>query len=163
MNVYYTADVRSVIDQSPALPGGVAVRPIAETDMPALAETFLRAYGPAAAGNLNHAVAEMASAFKGAWGVLWPEASPGAWKGDELVGVVQSVRRAAWEDAPACPWLIDVFTDPLHRRAGIARALITIACRVLDAAGEPCVGLTVDDANVAALALYKSLGFSEAT
>jgi GNAT superfamily N-acetyltransferase len=162
MNVYYIADVRFVIDRSPALPGGVAVRPIADTDIPALAATYLCAYGPAA-GNLEDAASEMASAFNGTWGALWPEASPVAWKDDELVGVVQSVRRPSMEDAPSCPWLIEVFTDPRHRRAGIARALIVIACRVLDAAGECRVGLTVDDDNVPALGLYRSLGFSEAT
>jgi ribosomal protein S18 acetylase RimI-like enzyme len=32
----------------------------------------------------------------------------------------------------------------------------------MDAAGEGRIGLTVDDDNVAAVALYKSLGFSEA-
>jgi ribosomal protein S18 acetylase RimI-like enzyme len=60
-------------------------------------------------------------------------------------------------------WLIDIFTDPRHRRAGIARALIAVACRVFESAGEPRIGLTVDDNNVAALARYQSLGFAAAT
>jgi N-alpha-acetyltransferase 10/11 len=163
VDIYCIADVRSVIGRSSALPGGVIVRPIAETDIPALAEMYLRAYGPAAVGSPGDAVAEMRSAFDGTWGVLWPEASPAAWRGDELAGVVQSVRRPSMDDAPECPWLIEVFTDPRHRRAGIARALVAVACRAMEAAGESRVGLTVDDHNMAALALYRSLGFSEAT
>jgi ribosomal protein S18 acetylase RimI-like enzyme len=162
MNIYYLAEVRTVIDRGAALPGGMTVRPIAETDLPVLADTFRRAYGPAIAGNPQDPAAEMASALDGTWGEFWPEASPAAWSGAELAGVVLSVRRPSWENVPAYPWLIDVFTDPRHRRAGIARALIARAAGVLDAVGEPRVGLTVDDGNVAALALYRSLGFSAA-
>ncbi len=161
MNVYYLADVCSVVDRSPAVPAGVIIRPIREADIPLLAQTFRRAYGPAAAGTLSDVVAEMTAAFGGAWGALWPRASPAAWRGGQLAGAVQAVRRPSWEGAPDCPWLIDVFTDPSHRRAGIARSLIGAACRVMSAAGEPRVGLTVDEANVAAVTLYKSLGFAE--
>jgi N-alpha-acetyltransferase 10/11 len=163
VNVYYLADVCFVIDRSPALPAGVTIRSIAETDIALLAETYLRAFGPATAGSLNEAVAEMKAASDGAWGALWPEASPAAWKCGELAAAVQTVRRPSWEGAPDCPWLIDVFTDPRHRRAGIASALIGAACRVMGSAGEPRVGLTVDDGNVAAVSLYKSLGFSRST
>jgi N-alpha-acetyltransferase 10/11 len=161
VNIYYLADVRSVLDRSPALPADVTIRSIAETDITLLAETYLRAFGPAAVGSLNDAVTEMKAASDGAWGALWPEASPAAWKGGELAGAVQTVRRPSWEGAPDCPWLIDVFTDPRHRRAGIARVLIGAACRVMSEAGEPCVGLTVDDGNLAAVTLYKSLGFTQ--
>jgi N-alpha-acetyltransferase 10/11 len=163
VNVCYLADVCSVIDRSPALPAGVTIRSIAETEVTLLAQTYLRAFGSAAAGSLNDAVAEMKAASDGAWGALWPEASPAAWRCGELAGVVQTVRRPSWEGAPDCPWLIDVFTDPGHRRAGIARALIGAACRVMSAAGEPHVGLTVDDGNLAAVTLYRSLGFSQPT
>ena len=161
MNVYYLADVCSVIDRSPALPTGLAIRSIADTDLTVLAETYLRAFGPAAVASLNDAVEEMKAAADGAWGEMWPEASPAAWRDGELAGVVQTVRRPSWEDAPDCPWLIDVFTDPRHRRTGIASVLIGAACRVMGTAGEERVGLTVDDGNLAAVALYKSLGFSQ--
>jgi ribosomal protein S18 acetylase RimI-like enzyme len=61
--------------------------------------------------------------------------------------------------APDCPWLIEVFTDPEHRRRGLARGLLSVACGELAAAGEPQVGLTVSTGNAAALALYTSLDF----
>jgi N-alpha-acetyltransferase 10/11 len=139
----------------------VTVRPTVQPDIPALAELYLRAYD-LRDKTFGDAVAEMASAFDGSWGVLWPDASPAAWIGNELVAVVQAVRRPSREsmpDAPGCPWLIEVFTDPRHRRSGLARALIAVACAVMDAAGEGRVGLTVDDDNVPAVTLYKSLGF----
>lgn len=146
-------------DGSLATPSGVTVRPIARADIAALAELYVRAYD-LRDKTFGDAVAEMESAFDGSWGVLWPEASPAAWIGNELVAVVQAVRRPAWRPVPDCPWLIEVFTDPRHRRAGLARALIAIACGVMDTAGEDRVGLTVDQDNVAAVGLYKSLGFA---
>jgi GNAT superfamily N-acetyltransferase len=162
MNVYYTASIAAVMGRAPEMPGDVTVRKIVESDILAMAELYLRSYDPPLAETFDDAVAEMASAFDGTWGVLWPEASPTAWIGEDLVGVVLSVQCPSWEGAPECPWLIDVFTDPGHRRAGVARGLIAVACSVISTAGVARVGLTVDDCNIAACALYKSLGFSEA-
>ncbi len=160
MNVYYLADVCSVIDRSPVSVTGVTVRPIGETGIPLLAEMYLRAFGPAVAGSLSDAVADLTATFGGTWGAIWLEASGAAWRGGELAGVLLAARRPSWEGAPDCPWITDVFTDPRHQRAGVARVLIGAACRVMGAAGEPRVGLTVDDGNVAAVTLYSSLGFS---
>ena len=147
------------------MPGGATIQPIMEADIPALAELYLRAYD-LRDKRFSDAVREMKSAFDGSWGVLWRSASPVAWIGNEPVAVVQAVRRPSREsmpDAPDCPWLIEVFTDPRYRRAGLARALMAAACEVMDAAGESRVGLTVDDDNVAAVALYTSLGFAAVT
>jgi ribosomal protein S18 acetylase RimI-like enzyme len=163
VNVYYLADVSAVVDGSPALAGGVTIRSIADTDIPPLAATYLRAFGPVVGENLEDAAAQLKATFAGARGVLWAEASLAAWEDDEVTGAVLAVRRPSWKDAPDYPWLIDVFTDPRHRRAGVARALLVESCRVISAAGEPRVGLTVDDANLPAVALYRSLGFSQAT
>jgi N-alpha-acetyltransferase 10/11 len=143
----------------------VTVRPVVPADVRALADLFLRAY-ESQTQTFSDAVAEMSSAFDGTWGVWWPEASPAAWKGQELAAVVLTVRRPSRDlmpGAPDCPWLIDVFTDPGHRRTGLARGLIAVACEEMQAAGEGRVGLTVDDQNIPAVALYKSLGFAKAT
>jgi N-alpha-acetyltransferase 10/11 len=142
----------------------VTVRSIMQADLPALADLFLRVY-ESRIQIPDDAVAEMRSAFDGTWGAWWPEASKSAWIADELVAVVQAVHRPSRESmpgAPDCPWLIDVFTDPHHRRLGIARGLVAAACEVMQAAGEERVGLTVDNQNLPAVALYKSLGFSDA-
>lgn len=158
MNVYYVADVRCVVGKSSVVPAGVDARTSHEADIPALADLYRRAYD-AASMTVSGAVAEMQSAFDGTWGALWPEASPSAWIGDQLVGVVQTVRRPSWDGTEDCPWIIEVFTDPEHRRSGFARALIGVACRVIAASNEPRVGLTVDDDNTPAISLYRSLGF----
>lgn len=158
MNVYLVAAVPSVLHRSCKLPAGVLQRQMADTDTAALAALYLRAYDPPDA-DLDSAVAEMQSAFDGTWGELWPQASPVACAGDDLVAVVQTVRRPTMSDAPDCPWLIEVFTDPLYRRIGLARALICLACNVIGKAGEVQVGLTVDDTNRPASALHSSLGF----
>jgi hypothetical protein len=100
MNSYYLAEAGSIVDRSRALPDDVTVRSVTESDIPALAGVFLRACGPAVAQSLDEAVAEIRSAFGGSWGVLWPEASPAAWRGGELAGAVLSVRRPSWAGAP---------------------------------------------------------------
>ena len=156
---YYAADARSVGSEPAALPEGVTVRAVTEAGIPALAELYLRCYEHVK--KLDDALADMTSEFEGTWGVLWPEASPGAWVGESLACAVLSVRRPAWEGAPDCPWLTDVFTDPGHRRSGLARGLVIYACRVMAEAGEAQVGLTVDDDNVGAVTLYRALGFHE--
>jgi GNAT superfamily N-acetyltransferase len=138
----------------------VQVRPISATDLLALAELYLRAYGLGAAA-LGDAVAEVESTFDGTWGDPWPDASPVAWFGTEPVAAVQTVRRPTMKDAPDCPWLIEVFTDPRHGRAALARTLLVAAGTVIAADGEDHVGLTVDDDNGPALSLYRSLGFTE--
>jgi GNAT superfamily N-acetyltransferase len=162
VNVYYVAEVASVIRRAGAVPGEVAVRPAGETDIPELARLYLRAYDPPAVRTLDEAVAEMTSSLDGTWGEPWPAASPAAWIGGDLAAAVQLVRRPAPQampGAPDCPWLIEVFTDPEHRRRGLARGLLSVACGELAAAGEPQVGLTVSTGNAAALALYTSLDF----
>jgi N-alpha-acetyltransferase 10/11 len=164
LNVYFVAEVRRVLGRAVATSVTVTVRPIVQADVPALAELYRRAY-ESGSQSLDEAAAEIRSAFEGTWGVLWPEASQSAWIGDELVAVVQAVHRpsrVSMPGAPDCPWLIDVFTDPQRRRIGLARSLIAASCRVMAAAGEDYVGLTVDDENAPALALYRSLGFYKA-
>jgi N-alpha-acetyltransferase 10/11 len=159
-NVYYVADTLAVAGRSLAIPDGVKVLPVAQADIPVLSHLYRRAY---ARWDLSFedAVAEMESAFDGTWGELWPEASLAAWIGDDPAAVVLAVRCPPMDDAPGYPWLIEVFTDPHRRRTGLARIVITVSGRVMVAAGEERVGLTVDDNNLAAVALYQSLGFGE--
>lgn len=160
MDVYLVAEVRSV-HLPAAMPGGVKTRSIERSDVPALAALYMSAYLQTLTQTINEAVAEMESAFDGTWGQLWNEASPAAWVGEEPIAVVQTVRRASWEGAPDLPWIIEAFTAPRHRRLGVARSLLAATCRVLEAGGERSVGLTVDQTNIPAVTLYRSLGFEK--
>jgi GNAT superfamily N-acetyltransferase len=162
VNVYYVANVRFPVAEPFVVPDGLDVRPISQADVDALAVLYARAY-ELGANALGDAIEEMESAFDGTWGTLWPEASPVAWIGSKPVAVVQTVHRPAMEDAPDCPWLIEVFVDPDYRRAALARSLLVQACTVVADAGEERIGLTVDTGNDSAVTLYRSLGFVEAS
>jgi GNAT superfamily N-acetyltransferase len=158
VNVYYVTNVHSTIGEPLVVLDGLDVRPISQADVAALARLYARAYEL----GTGDAIDEMESAFDGTWGTLWPEASPVAWIGGRPVAVVQTVHRPAMEDAPDCPWLIEVFVDPDYRRAALARSLLVRACAVVADAGEQHIGLTVDTDNHPAVTLYRSLGFVEA-
>jgi GNAT superfamily N-acetyltransferase len=160
VNVYYVANVRTPLGGPVAVPDGLDVRPISQADLVALAGLYARAYD-LGADAFDDALQEMESAFDGTWGTLWFEASPVAWIEGKPIAVVQTVHRPAMEDAPDCPWLIEVFTDPDHRRAALARTLVSRACEEVADAGEEHIGLTVDTSNDAAVTLYRSLGFVE--
>lgn len=159
MLVYYSADIAEVMAQPQPLRDDVVIRPAVADDVTALASAYLTAYDPPVVSNQAEAIAEVTSTFDGAWGELWPEASPAAWIGDDLVGVVQTVRRPSWDGAPDYPWIIEVFVAPPHRRTGLARTLIMVACGALRDAGEPRIGLTVDQQNAPAVHLYETTGF----
>ena len=79
-----------------------------------------------------------------------------------LAAAVLTVRRGSWENAPDCPYIIEVFTTPGQRRRGLARATMQATMATLHAAGERQVALTVASENGPALALYRALGFAEA-
>ncbi len=81
-------------------------------------------------------------------------------EGDVIVGALLTVRRAAWEPVPPCPFIIEVFPARTHRRRGIARAMVTWCLAVLRGDGEPSVALSVEPGNVASRRLYDALGFT---
>lgn len=150
--------------QPPPLPTGCLMRPCAPGDEEELAYLYFRAYPPGeASATLEEARADIAVSLAGAYGEFWPSASPVVLCDDALVAAVLTVRRASWEDAPACPYIIEVFTAPEQRRRGLARAVVQAAMAKLHESGEQQVALTVEAENSPALALYASLGFREAT
>jgi GNAT superfamily N-acetyltransferase len=159
VNVYFEGEARLVIERATGRRDGTRVRALTAADVPMLADLYQAAYDPAM--SIDDAVTEMESAFDGTWGALWPDASLAAWIGDHMVAVVQTVRRPSWDETRTCPWIIEVFTHPNHRREGRARSLLGLACQVVSAAGELRIGLTVDDANAPAVALYRSIGFTQ--
>lgn len=144
-------------------PPGYAVRPCDPGDAAGLAHLYFAAYPPGVAcATPEEAQADIAASFLGEYGEFCFRASPVVIRQGALVAAVMTVRRANWEEAPDCPYLIEVFTAPAHRRRGLARAALKAAAIALGAAGETRAALTVADDNAPALALYRTLGFVEA-
>lgn len=78
------------------------------------------------------------------------------------LGVCQlRYRWSVWTAAPDC-WLEDLYVSGPARGGGLGRALIEAAVERARERGCKRIELDVDDANVAALALYESCGFSTA-
>lgn len=80
-------------------------------------------------------------------------ATAGAEDGGQLIGFCITMR--VLDEAE----LLNVATDPGHRRHGIARALLEAASDMLTHAEANTIYLEVRESNSAAQALYGSLGF----
>lgn len=144
----------------PIQPEGFQVRTCNTTDLHQLAALYFAAYEPGVgASSLENATADVAASFEGEYGVFWFEASPVMEMDGRVVSAVMTVREAPWDDTPACPFVIEVFTDRAHRRHGLARTGMRHAMTTLIRGGETEVALRVEAGNAPALALYRSLGF----
>jgi ribosomal protein S18 acetylase RimI-like enzyme len=80
-----------------------------------------------------------------------------AWYEQDLVGLIAYYRN----DDTGVAFITSVSTSAHFRRSGLARALLTQALLDVDGAGYSRTELEVDTRNVAALSLYRSVGFAE--
>lgn len=142
------------------LPAGYRLRPCTADDVEPLGRRYFDSYDPGVAGaTVDEATADIRAAFGGEYGELWPAASLVATSGEGgIAAAVQVVRRAPWPDTPDCPFVIELFTAPEHRRRGLARALLAGVLAVTD---RREVALRVSADNGPALALYRDLGFRD--
>lgn len=151
---------RDVAGSGAPSPPGFTFRPCDRADIDALGTLYFSAYDPGVACDSREAaVADIAASLGGRYGPLWLAASPVVINAGIIVGALLTVRRAAWEPVPPCPFIIEVFTARTHRRRGLARAMLARCLTESRAAGEPAVALSVEPANTAAWSLYDSLGF----
>ncbi|MGW6277715.1 GNAT family N-acetyltransferase [Kribbella sp. NPDC055071] len=133
---------------------GVVLRPPAPADIQALGRLYFEAYEPGvAAATLEEAIEDIELSFEGHYGTLDLNLSRLAWSGDHLVGAILVVDRAPWPDTPDCPFIIELFTAPTHRRQGIAR-------RLLSTCATTTVALRVEDTNTPARTLYTTSDFT---
>jgi ribosomal protein S18 acetylase RimI-like enzyme len=58
-------------------------------------------------------------------------------------------------------WINYLAVNPAHRSAGLGRALMAEAERLLRAAGCPKINLQVRSSNAAVIAFYRAIGFAE--
>jgi N-alpha-acetyltransferase 10/11 len=134
------------------LPADVVLRTPTRADTTDLGRLYFESYEPGiAAATEVEAIEDIAATFDGAYGTLSANWSWLAVSGEQLVGALLVVDRAPWPDTPDCPFIIELFTEPTHRRQGLARAVLATATTQ--------VALRVSDDNVPALRLYESVGF----
>jgi GNAT superfamily N-acetyltransferase len=137
--------------------GNYIVRATAADDIDESACAYLAAYPPdVGAVDLPAARLAMDETFRGEYGEFRLAASPVAVIGDRIAAVVQVVTRAPWPGTPACPFAVEVFTHPAHRRVGLARALLSSSMRVLAEHGHGHLALRVVADN------FRHGGFSRA-
>ncbi|MDN4477337.1 GNAT family N-acetyltransferase [Demequina sp. SYSU T00039] len=160
MRIVMTAPVDSIIAAATPWPH---VRPLQPEDIPWLAAASWEAYqGGRGFETWDAAVASTQSIFTGRWGDFMPVASPvGVTEDGYVAGVVATVQRITIDDAPDSPFVLNCLTIPDHRRQGVASGLLAAAARAAKAVGEHALGLTVDEDNAGARALYEGLGFVE--
>ena len=140
--------------RTPSIPG-VVLRPPAVEDTQALADLYYESYDPGVACAMpEEARDDIELTFAGGYGVFTPALSRLAWQEDQLVGALLVVERAPWPDTPDCPFVIELFTAHTHRRRGVAKLL-------LSECSSATVALRVDEHNIPAVTLYRSLGFHE--
>lgn len=160
-NITLIAEVSAVAEAEVPLSDEYVVRPARRELADKLAELWYDSYPPEIATDLDLARREIQGMFSGAFGDLWPEASPLILSGDALAAAICTVYVAPWERTPTCPFIIDLMVHPHHRRKGLAEHLVRTAARAVADNGSTHVALRVLKNNVPALALYQKLGFSE--
>jgi ribosomal protein S18 acetylase RimI-like enzyme len=109
---------------------------------------------------LPGAIEDVRAAFNGDYGPLLAESSLALVRAGDIAAAVLTVGAAPWDDVPPGAFVIDLFTDPAHRRQGLARWLLQRAIRSLPLSfeGGP-ISLRVETENQPAIALYTAEGF----
>ena len=144
-----------------ATPSGVILRPVVAGDEPELARLHERAYwnhldrylATEDADPARDADRQLREYFAGRFGeVLSPGSSAVEVDGSIVAAVIATLRRP---DA----LIIDVMSDPAHRRMGFARLALTDSVRALRERGETKILLNVTEGNEPAVRLYSRVGF----
>ncbi|WP_344168575.1 N-acetyltransferase [Kribbella lupini] len=146
-------------------PPGITLRPPTPEDIEPLGRTYFASYPPGVAcATEPEAIEDIRLTYAGEYGVLdlrgsrlaiAPEyPSDSASTSTSIVGAALVVERGPWSDAPDCPFLIELFTLPTHRRQGIAQALLTTCLPP-----STSLALRVREDNTPAITLYERFGF----
>jgi len=154
---------RPVAPRPPSSPEplGYDVVRVHSLDVTELGSAYFAAVGVGEGwSDLSGAVDDMRAAFNGDYGPLLAESSLALVRAGGIAAAILTVGDAPWDDVPPGAFVIDLFTDPAHRRRGLARWLLRRAIGSLPSrfdAGP--IALRVQAENQAAIALYTAEGF----
>ena len=137
----------------------VSVRRIDEADLESVGRLYATCYSPIRVADEAAAIADMQAGWRGQYGAWLPDCSLVAELDGRPVAAVLVVDSPPWDDVSDLVFIIELFTDPGHQRRGLGEALLTASLNAVDA--DRIVGLRVDSDNVAAVSLYRKLGFGE--
>lgn len=144
-----------------AVSTGYLLRGLRRSDEAGLVRLYHSAYPPEIVADLAAAVEEMALTFSGEYGCLAFGLSCVTETQGALVSAILTVEQAPWPKTPEGPFVIEVITEPDHRRRGLAQAGLAWVALEASKRGQSQLGLRVDSENHGAVTLYRSMGFSE--
>jgi ribosomal protein S18 acetylase RimI-like enzyme len=141
---------------------GIAWRPLAESDAPALAELMLVGFRGTVddeGEDIEGARDEVRRSFAGAHGPLLWSASFVVEEGEGATFALLSASViTSWQGVPLLAFSV---THPRAMRRGLATALIRQSARTLAGRGHARLDLVVTRGNAAAERLYDELGFRD--
>jgi ribosomal protein S18 acetylase RimI-like enzyme len=147
--------------QEPVHPLPVLIRRIDEPDLESIGRLYAGCYSPIRVADEASAIADMQASWHGQYGEWLRECSLVAEVDGRPVAAVLVVDSPPWDDVSDLVFIIELFTDPDHRRRGLGEALLTASLHAVGV--DRVVGLRVDSYNNAAVSLYRNLGFGERT
>ncbi|MEW1808997.1 GNAT family N-acetyltransferase [Pseudarthrobacter sp. NPDC080039] len=145
-------------------PSRVPVRPIEPGDLPEVARVYSRAYVGDAASGHGGDPGRIRALFDGVHGCPVTEASLVAAAPDgRIAAAIITTDTTSGTEKSTAAFIAELFTDPDHRRQGLAEELLHHCMHTLHSIGRGTVAVTIDSSNAAAMALYLSRDFRRLT
>ncbi|RTE50729.1 GNAT family N-acetyltransferase [Actinobaculum sp. 352] len=136
------------------------VRSLTEQDVTAVGRLYFESYPPGTVEDEMEAIADISAALNGEYGIFLPDQNLVYEHDNEIVGCIMVVDSPPWDDVAEQIFVIDLFVHPDHRGEGIGRTLLSTALERVPY--DRIIGLRVESENSAAIALYTSIGFTQA-
>ena len=148
-------------DSRPAI---IPVRPIEVRDLPELTRMYRHAYADVPAHPHGGNPGWIRGLFDGIHGCPVTEASLVAATPDgRLTAAIITTDTTLGDEKSTVAFIAELFTDPDHRRQGLAEELLHRCMHALHSTGRTTVAVSIDSSNAAAMALYLSRDFRRLT
>ncbi len=132
--------------------GAVEIRPVVPSDLDVLAALMLEGYR----GTIDYEGEELPEAIEGVEEYF----SDAPMLDASAIAIVDGVAASAVlvMSLDGGPFISFVFSHPDYKRTGLAKLVVTRACRVLAASGETSVRFAITEGNTASETLFTGLG-----